>query len=227
MSRLDSAISPPSSPVAPFVPFFLAFASGILLNESFHPGLFVWESFLVAALSFFAITRLASFDSFSQRVAQRLKLGDAASRFLRRALGGASGLFLAVVAVGGIRHETYCNYFSQNDSAFDFDVGSEPCFVELRVLETPVVRSKTSSDSPFGVETNATFLAETLRIRYGLTWEERRGRTLATLAGAADDLRIGDEIRVVGRLGRPSPPANPGDRDRRAYCRTIFRRSNG
>jgi competence protein ComEC len=72
----------------------------------------------------------------------------------------------------------------------------------------------------FGGGESTVFEGRVRRAKNGGVWEEFDGRVAVSVDGDATFLRVGDSIRVSGKLTRPAKVGNPGEIDRRYILRS-------
>lgn len=129
---------------------------------------------------------------------------------------------VAVASLAGWRHDVCFNVFSDREIAFFVPEGNgTPATLELRTATTPTLYVRDEAiGARFGATETTTFEARVLRAKNGGVWEKFDGRIAVSVAGDATFLRIGDAIRVSGKLTRPPKVGNPGEYDRRYSLRS-------
>jgi competence protein ComEC len=205
----------PPSPIAniwraPLVPVALAATAGIVLDRYLGvPLLFS----LLAAVTFLAAWAIAG----SRRPGLALVY-----------------LSLAVLALGAAYHRLQREVYRSDDlGAFATDQ-PQPVLLHGVIEAEPMIlyhppKSPLESmahDNP----TVAVLRATELRQDNG--WLPVSGRAELVIAGNPEDLQVGDEIELVGRLVAPQPAANPGEldhaaqlRDRRIRARVLVQKT--
>lgn len=129
---------------------------------------------------------------------------------------------VAVAALAGWRHDAHFNVFAEREIAFFVPAdGGTPATLELKLTNTPQLYKRSEAASPmFGGGESTIFEGRVRRAKNGGVWEEFDGRASVSVAGDATFLRVGDLIRVSGKLTRPAKVGNPGEIDRRYILRS-------
>ena len=129
---------------------------------------------------------------------------------------------VAVAALAGWRHDAHFNVFAEREIAFFVPAGGgTPATLELKLTKTPQLYKRSKAASPmFGGDEATVFEARVRRAKNGGVWEEFDGRVAVSVDGDATFLRVGDSIRVSGKLTRPANVGNPGEVDRRYILRS-------
>ena len=129
---------------------------------------------------------------------------------------------VAVAALAGWRHDAHFNVFAEREIAFFVPAdGGTPATLELTLTKTPQLYKRSETASPmFGGDESTVFEGRVRRAKNGGVWEEFDGRVAVSVDGDATFLRIGDAIRVSGKLTRPAKVGNPGENDRRYILRS-------
>ena len=129
---------------------------------------------------------------------------------------------VAVAALAGWRHDAHFNVFAEREIAFFVPAGGgTPATLELKLTKTPQLYKRSEAASPmFGGDESTVFEARVRRAKNGGVWEEFDGRVAVSIDGDATFLRVGDSIRVSGKLTRPANVGNPGEIDRRYILRS-------
>ncbi len=129
---------------------------------------------------------------------------------------------IAVAALAGWRHDAHFNVFAEREIAFFVPAdGGTPATLELKLTKTPQLYKRSATASPmFGGGESTVFEGRVLRAKNGGVWEEFDGRVSVSVDGDATFLRVGDSIRVSGKLTRPAKVGNPGEIDRRYILRS-------
>ncbi len=129
---------------------------------------------------------------------------------------------VAVAALAGWRHDAHFNVFAEREIAFFVPAdGGTPATLELKLTNTPQLYKRSEAASPmFGGGESTVFEGRVRRAKNGGVWEEFDGRVSVSVDGDATFLRVGDSIRVSGKLTRPAKVGNPGENDRRYILRS-------
>ena len=129
---------------------------------------------------------------------------------------------VAVAALAGWRHDAHFNVFAEREIAFFVPAdGGTPATLELKLTKTPQLYQRSETASPmFGGGESTVFEGRVRRAKNGGIWEEFDGRVSVSVDGDATFLRVGDSIRVSGKLTRPAKVGNPGEIDRRYILRS-------
>lgn len=139
----------------------------------------------------------------------------------RRSVWRAAWTLTAVAALSGYRHYSYFNVFPENEIGFVVPANGTAATLDLRLIGTPILYRAEKTSNPLFAETETTaFVAEVTRAKNRGVWEDFSGSVAVSVSGDATFLRIGDEIRVSGRLAPPTKVGNPGERDRRYNYRS-------
>ena len=187
----------------PLAPAALALVVGILVGEFLGGGMFLWCGVAVGAAVAWGLVRL-------RRAADRTLLVP---------------LLILLLAAGAARYRATVEP-PPDDVGRLISEGSR-----IVLLEGVVVRSARRAlppedvflpSVPYYMRSKLTLACE--RVKVDGRWTPAGGRVHASIcgplpetgAGAGD---LGDRIRVLGRLARPRPPANPGTFDMPTYFR--------
>lgn len=168
--------------------------------------------------------------SWREWAAQRRRVAARAwKRFGVRALDWARAVpwrtvwaAVAVAALAGWRHDAHFNVFAEREIAFFVPAdGGTPATLELKLTKTAQLYKRSEAASPmFGGNESTVFEGRVRRAKNGGVWEEFDGRVAVSVDGDATFLRVGDSIRVSGKLTRPANVGNPGEIDRRYILRS-------
>ncbi len=129
-------------------------------------------------------------------------------------------LWLAVAAAGlaAAHHHAHRHAFDPDDIGTFAPDAPTPARVRGSLVDEPDWFHAPKHDplvTEQKTETTATVLAVTA-IDTQSGWVPASGRVRLTVEGKLD-LHYGDVVEVAGRLWKPGPPANPGERDFRSY----------
>ena len=214
-------------PYSPLVPFFVATVCGILTNYWFHFGASFWKKLLCVSLFAFLATK--SFSFFFENSKVRRKLRSLASALLNpleawlfcATLSGVVWIWIGTAALAGLRHEYYYNCFPKTEIGLHVPEGGVGTVVELRVIRTPTLSEyESGTRSIYGDDCTTHLTGEVVRAKNSGIWRDYSGKVAVSISGDATDLRIGDLVRIVGRLTRPTRPRNPNERDQIFYYRS-------
>ena len=136
---------------------------------------------------------------------------------VRRPLIGSICLAIAFVAVGlAAAQAAHYRYAADDVGHFATE---EPRLAELEVelVETPRLIRPPEMNRPRPPKLAG--VAEVRRVRTWDGWQDASGSVLFQLREPRDDLKAGQTVRVLGRLQRPGPAANPGQFDFANYYR--------
>ncbi len=187
----------------PLAPAALALVVGILVGEFLGGGMLLWCGVAVGAVVAWGLVRL-------RRAGDRTLLVP---------------LLILLLAAGAARYRATVEP-PQDDVGRLISEGSR-----IAVLEGVVVRSARRSltpkdvflpSVPYYMRSKLTLACE--RVKVNGRWAPARGRVHASIRGPLPETGegagdLGDRIRVMGRLVRPMPPANPGTFDMPTYFR--------
>lgn len=144
----------------------------------------------------------------------------AAAAWVRADRAGRAGwgtvcLALAALAAGGAWHHLWWHTVRADDLAHFATLDPRPCAVEVCIRGAPrqLPASAGNPLDPVPRPVRTGLVVEALALRDGLTWRPVSGRAIVQIDGWLDDLGHGDRLRLRGRLARPWPAMNPGERD--------------
>lgn len=128
-------------------------------------------------------------------------------------------LWLSIVCLGAAYHQWHRDNIAPNDIRLFANIEGNP--VRLRgLIDSEPMRTPGGADDPLRTypTKESTRIAVAVRsLKTGSDWLPVAGAVQAIMAGRRDDLHVGDEIEVVGRLVLPAPAANPGGFDYADY----------
>lgn len=182
----------------PAVPIAVAFGIGILADRYVSPSFMHWCAAGVACVLLWAACRL-----------------------LHRSALSVLLLLALVCCAGAARHHAFWSLRAANDvSRF---VQADIHFARLRgvIAEAPMIRSAQRAERHSAwpqLDTTLTVLSCNELIGRSES-HAVSGKVQLRVAGHLVDVRVGDEIEVTGWIGRPQPPANPGDFDYADFLR--------
>ena len=212
---------------SPLVPFFVAVVCGILANSWFQLGATFWKSTLCVSIVAFLLTKFISYFFKSSKLRRKLRSFASKRLFafeiwlLCAALSGCAWIWIGAAALAGLRHEYYYNYYPKSEIGLHIPEGSVGSVVELRVTRTPTLTEyEDGTRSVYGDDCSTHLTGEIVRAKNGGVWRDYSGKVAVSISGDATYLRVGDLIRVAGRLSRPTRPRNPNERDQIFYYRS-------
>ena len=187
----------------PLAPAALALVAGILLGEFVGGGMLAWCGVAACAAGAWAVLH-------RRRAADRTLLAP---------------LLILLVAAGAARYRASVEA-PPDDAARLIADGSR-----VVVVEGIVVRSVRQTTPPKDVflpsipyYMRSKLVLECERAKVDGRWLPARGRVYTSVRGPLPETgegvpRLGDRVRVLGRLMRPMPPSNPGTFDMPTYFR--------
>ncbi|MDR3110392.1 MAG: ComEC/Rec2 family competence protein [Planctomycetaceae bacterium] len=141
--------------------------------------------------------------------------------FRQHGLFATVAILIAVGSLFGMRHHLYFYSFQSNDIGFYATDEPSPCAVEGCVVEMPryfpaPVPSFTGS---FPRKDSTHLLVRAERLRDKSDWLPVSGLVIVSVVGDCSQRRIGERVRMFGRLSKPHEQGNPGEMDMRTYRR--------
>ena len=212
MSATDPLSSPPlrniSEPAAvggPLPAFLPAAAAGILFDALWAPPILVWGSFFLFAFLFLIASGAACRKRGAPRYRKTILFSAAAA---------------VVFAFFGFWHQISWSYFPKDEIGFQIPAGNMPAEIEGVIRTTPIFY-ETPHDESGGM---TLVEVETVRFRNLGKWVRCSGRVAVRGKGDLTHFRIGDAVRVTGKIAHIRGPDNPGafDRAARARARRIL-----
>ncbi|MBX9624806.1 MAG: ComEC/Rec2 family competence protein [Gemmataceae bacterium] len=141
-------------------------------------------------------------------------VGWVAAQVYRRD-GAAVWLWLAAAGLAALYHHDHRHGFGPDDIGHAAPDRPAPAHVRGTLDEEPTRPPPPRPDPLVAipkVETTSTVLAVS-ELLTPAGWKPCSGRVRLTVEGRLDGLHHGDLVQVVGRLGRPHGPSNPGEVD--------------
>lgn len=200
----SAARGPGSSPL-PFC--FAVAAAGVFCDACFAPPPFLWGGFFLLAAGHFVLFRSPMFG--------RVKPSDR-DLLASVALGGV------IFSCFGLWHQVRWSFFPKDEIGFLVPAEHVSAVIEGVIRSTPVFY-----ENAFYAEGGVTSTeVETVRIRNRGEWTDCSGKVTVQGNGDLTAFRIGDPVRVTGKLAHIVGPANPGENDWafRARARRILLR---
>jgi competence protein ComEC len=133
----------------------------------------------------------------------------------------SAAFWLAVAAAGlaAAHHHAHLHAFDSDDIGNFAQDSPTPARVRATLVDEPDWYHAPKPDplvTEQKTETTATVLAITaIESRSG--WVPASGRVRLTVEGKLDGIHCGDVVEVAGRMWKPGPPSNPGERDFRSF----------
>lgn len=183
---------------APAVPVVLAFVVGIVVDAN------------VAATGWW---------SWAFSVAMLLIAG--AMRWWRCSRLATCCLLLAVTGMGAVRHHSVWFAGELNNIGLFALEDSRPAHLIGTLSERPqlIRESDEESSRPWASRERTVLVIKCRRLRDGDQWLDVTGGVRVDVSGLASELRVGDEIELLGRLSLPERPRNPGEFDFAEFLR--------
>ncbi len=130
-------------------------------------------------------------------------------------------LLLAVAGMGAMRHHNAWFVAESNDIGFFAHEEPQPARVIGTIAERPQLIREADEDTsrPWGTRERTVLVIDCRQLRDGDQWLDVSGGVRVDVSGLASDLRIGDEIELLGRLALPERPRNVGEFDFAAFLR--------
>jgi len=127
-------------------------------------------------------------------------------------------LWMAAAGLAAVHHHQHRKSFAPDDIAhFASDT---PIPARIRgYLDDEPIHLRAPKPNPLvteqhGESTTAIVTISDVETRGG--WLEASGKVLVTIEGYLAEMHANDRVEIVGRLSRPQPPGNPGERDIRS-----------
>ena len=183
---------------APALPVVLAFVVGIVVDANFTAvGWWGWM--------FSAVTLM--FAGFMQ--------------WLRCSRLTICFLLLAVAGMGAVRHHDVWFVGEPNDIGLFAHEEPQPARVIGTIAERPQLIREAAEDSsrPWGSRERTVLVVECRQLRDAHDWLDVTGGVRVDVSGLASELRVGDEVELLGRLALPERPRNVGEFDFAAFLR--------
>ena len=183
---------------APAVPVVLAFVVGIVLDANFQTvgwwGLAVTATALILA---------------------------GLTWCLRCARLSIVCLLIAVAGMGAVRHHDVWFVGSPNDISLFARDDPQPARLIGTIVERPqLIREKYEESSrPWGTDERTVLVIDGRQLHDNGRWLDLTGGVRVDVSGLASELRVGDEVELIGRLSRPERPRNVGEFDFAEFLR--------
>ena len=175
---------------APAVPVVLAFVIGIVLDASIPTN--GWWSWSVAAIALMLAGLLSCFGRFRLSIVL---------------------LLIAVAGLGAIRHHGVWFVGAPNNIGLFAREEPQPVWVIGTIADRPqlIRESEAESSRPWGSRERSVLVVESRQLRDGDQWLDVTGGVRVDVSGLASELKIGDEVELIGRLALPDRPRNVGE----------------
>jgi competence protein ComEC len=183
---------------APLVPVAVAVTAGIVLDRKIEVPLFFS---LPASLVLLAVW-------FWNRHKSRVQFP---LLYLAFACGAAAAAY----------HHWHREIYAANDIGEFAGRDPKPVVVRGLVEEEPLFHRQPEGDplKSFTTVDSTTAVLRVNSLRQENDWLAVSGRARLIVSDRLQNVHVGDEIEVVGRLVAPSPPANPGEFDFQSYLK--------
>lgn len=182
---------------APAIPVALAFVAGIVLDAQIAiSGGWVWGVTAAALLA----------SVLSRRCSQRVSTGC---------------LLLAVAGVGAVRHHDVWFVGRADNIGLFAREESQPAQLIGTIRERPQLMRESGEDAlrPWGSSDRSVLVVDCRRLRDGEYWQEVTGGVRVDVSGLANELQMGDEVELIGRLVLAETPRNVGEFDFAEFLR--------
>jgi competence protein ComEC len=189
---------------APLVPAALILTLGIVLDRNFSIPFPFSLLILFAGLIAWSICSIGSREEKSGR--QKV---------------GLIYLWLALAGFGAAHHHWQRDSFAPNDIGNFATSDPQPVRARGIISEEPSIRWQSKYDplrSFPGLESTRAGL-RVFQIMGTDDWIQTSGQAQLIVSGPLQDIHVGDEVEVDGRLIAPQGPANPGELDTSSYLR--------
>src|SRR5262249_45684981 len=137
--------------------------------------------------------------------------GCLVSTWQNRVLAAMVTLWATVAALGAAYHHWQHDVYAPDDIAHF--ATHDPLPVLLRgVVETqPLLIKRGGQDElrSFPAKDGGRFVLHVSAIKQQTDWQAASGRVQVHTATPQDNLQVGDEVEIAGRITAPAPPANP------------------
>jgi competence protein ComEC len=177
---------------APLVPVGLGLTAGIVFDRYF--------SFPLPAYLFALLAALAA---------------AAAACCGRQAILAVLYFSVTTAAAAAAYHHWYRDIYPPDDIGEFAKEEPRPVKLQGFIAEEPSLQLHPKNDPlrSFSRADPTVSVLQVSRFHDGRDWRAASGRARLVVAGELQDIHVGDEVHVVGRLIKPSPPANPGEFD--------------
>ena len=134
-------------------------------------------------------------------------------RWLQFSRASTACLLVAVVGTGAIRYHDVWFVGSPNDIGLFARDEPLPARIIGTITERPLLIREANDEStrPWGSRDRSVVVIDCQQIRDGDHWLDVTGGARVDVSGLVSDLRIGDEVELIGRLALPDRPRNVGE----------------
>lgn len=130
-------------------------------------------------------------------------------------------LLLTVAGMGAVRHHEVWFVGEPNDIGLFAHEEPQPARVIGTIAERPQLMREANEESsrPWGTRERTVLVIDCHQLRDSDQWLDVTGGVRVDVAGLASDLRVGDEVDLLGRLSLPERPRNVGEFDFAEFLR--------
>ena len=130
-------------------------------------------------------------------------------------------LLLVVAGMGAVRHHDVWSVAEPNDIGLFAPEEPQPARVIGTITERPRLIRESDEDTsrPWGTRERTVLVIECRQLRDAHEWLDVTGGVRVDVSGLASELRVGDEVELLGRLALPERPRNVGEFDFAAFLR--------
>ena len=130
-------------------------------------------------------------------------------------------LLLVVAGMGAMRHHDVWFVGESNDIGLFAQEEPHPARIIGTIAERPQLIREADEDNsrPWGTRERTVLIIDGRQLRDGEQWLDVTGGVRVDVSGLASDLRVGDEVELLGRLSLPERPRNVGEFDFAEFLR--------
>ncbi len=134
-------------------------------------------------------------------------------RWLQFSRASTVCLLIAVAGTGAVRHHGVWFVGPPNDIGLFARDEPLPARIIGTITERPLLIREANDEStrPWGSRDRSVVVIDCQQIRDGDHWLDVTGGARVDVSGLVSDLRIGDEVELIGRLALPDRPRNVGE----------------
>jgi len=180
----------------PLAPLALAAAAGIVLDRQLEPA-----------------------PALTLPAALALLIAWVTARTTTPAGLSPAYLWCAVAALAASYHHLTRHGLAGDDIARFVATEQRPARLRGTLNTEPVIPKKRPADVFRGYADSETtrFVLRVSHLRNAGAWQVVSGLAQVAVSGGREDLHLGDEVEIVGRLAAPQTPGNPGEFDYAAF----------